>query len=145
MGSRSTWACELKYEDYLAEEEEARSRSTWACELKFWPSFVCDQHIRHAPRERVSWNELLFDTVQEAAGHAPRERVSWNATSVGSKFLSSVTLHVSVWVEIWVVVNTCPSSVVTLHVSVWVEMRIRRRNEWTYVGHAPRERVSWNI
>ncbi len=79
---------------------------------------------------------------------------------------SSVTLHVSVWVEIdsrrnslvfherhaprervsW---NSVKCKIqcnykVTLHVSVWVEI-----NPWLIpilmrVGHAPRERVSWN-
>ena len=62
----------------------AGSRSTWACELKFWPSFVCDQHIRHAPRERVSWN----------------------LSKQPFKCLQSVTLHVSVWVEMSVIVQT---------------------------------------
>ena len=83
-----------------------------------------------------------------------------------SQWLYAVTLHVSVWVEIkvkkWKEVNYN----VTLHVSVWVEMenstnkrRIRMsRSTWAcelkytlmlkcflWAGHAPRERVSWNV
>ena len=32
--------------------------------------------------------------------HAPRERVSWNILPIAQKFYGWVTLHVSVWVEI---------------------------------------------
>ena len=78
--------------------------------------------VRHAPRERVSWNskaseeqsdlkksrstwacELKFfspDNTPKEQRHAPRERVSWNIrviTYEGSIY--GVTLHVSVWVE----------------------------------------------
>ena len=77
-----------------------------------------------------------------------------------------VTLHVSVWVEIWVSYRLPLSEPVTLHVSVWVEIvmtawiivRIVSRSTWAcelkwwtgYLvyrccGHAPRERVSWNV
>ena len=55
------------------------SRSTWACELK---SFYSDRETkitRHAPRERVSWNETTPQASEEE---------------------EKVTLHVSVWVEI---------------------------------------------
>ena len=56
------------------------SRSTWACELKF----------------------ALWCTKRNIKGHAPRERVSWNNTSKTSRDCASVTLHVSVWVEIFI-------------------------------------------
>ena len=78
---------------------------------------------RHAPRERVSWNqslllsawtrpevtlhvsvwvEIISVSVISAvySSHAPRERVSWNVVSNRCILLSAVTLHVSVWVEI---------------------------------------------
>ena len=57
------------------------SRSTWACELKFrTPGFIAAK-TSHAPRERVSWNRGVFG------------RITW---------IFLVTLHVSVWVEIFV-------------------------------------------
>ena len=55
--------------------------------------------------------------------HAPRERVSWNW--YWNEFIlwrGKVTLHVSVWVEIWNVFLQMISKKVTLHVSVWVEI-----------------------
>ena len=100
--------------------------------------------------------------------HAPRERVSWNAYDLAKgKFEESVTLHVSVWVEIhntvcvhnrrgvtlhvsvWVeITNTLLEHIhitVTLHVSVWVEIVFNCDFKLVYYRHAPREHVSWNI
>ena len=77
------------------------SRSTWACELKclyillvytfhcvtlhvsVWVEIAYDElkqemDERHAPRERVSWNNHQSRYDNKTAGHAPRERVSWN-------------------------------------------------------------------
>ena len=76
------------------------SRSTWACELKC--SSMVSGRFSH--------------------GHAPRERVSWNAYGEGSTYPYKVTLHVSVWVEIWQLVPVAKPLYVTLHVSVWVEI-----------------------
>ena len=76
--SRSTWACELKSEDYCKGRHCKLSRSTWACELKFSMGTIRVHPSRHAPRERVSWN-------------------CWYCKHAVPK---SVTLHVSVWVEI---------------------------------------------
>ncbi len=122
IASRSTWACELKYTKtlYFSSDfpvtlhvsvwveiqkntrhiRKEMSRSTWACELKLSGHTARLLTFRHAPRERVSWN-------------ADCERI---------RCWVKVTLHVSVWVEIFTakVVNT-------------------RQN-----SHAPRERVSWN-
>ena len=79
-----------------------------------------------------------------------------------------VTLHVSVWVEIFVLWIYLLFYIVTLHVSVWVEIIwkniyksfcITSRSTWacelkcinmfwtqiTSPSHAPRERVSWNL
>ena len=53
------------------------SRSTWACELKLL--------------------YLYYSTW--CHGHAPRERVSWNSNSFAEEYFITVTLHVSVWVE----------------------------------------------
>ena len=99
------------------------SRSTWACELKLpqrqlWHSWTSS----HAPRERVSWNLQGRFSVTEMKSHAPRERVSWNLAQCMLYYNYSVTLHVSVWVEM---VNTEIAYEVwgvTLHVSVWVEI-----------------------
>ena len=102
-GSRSTWACELKSSISTEFIVSLWSRSTWACELK--------------------WH--LVDNVVYYNRHAPRERVSWNRTSqsfTGS--LCHVTLHVSVWVEIFAWFICLFAKIVTLHVSVWVEIWI---------------------
>ena len=164
--SRSTWACELKF--ILITDISTRgrnvtlhvsvwveihsgfvnplglvSRSTWACELKLRYGLRIDDVLRHAPRERVSWNVFLSCIMS----------------------LVTVTLHVSVWVEMsWTFVNTM-LMLVTLHVSVWVEIGGKRavpkpllsRSTWACElkcfdppqirpkrRHAPRERVSWN-
>ena len=53
----------------------------------------------HAPRERVSWNERTQSGKAIARRHAPRERVSWNTLVCDAHFAHTVTLHVSVWVE----------------------------------------------
>ena len=98
----------------------------------------------HAPRERVSWNKINPYLIGLRSGHAPRERVSWNTILLSATAKATVTLHVSVWVEMklpitlkslsssrstWACelkyVNGGGRSVenyVTLHVSVWVEM-----------------------
>ena len=77
------------------------SRSTWACELKSTTTYMRIAGVSHAPRERVSWNALSFISVIPVCGHAPRERVSWNRKGLKDCAQISVTLHVSVWVEIY--------------------------------------------
>ena len=54
--SRSTWACELKYQGHRTRYGGLPSRSTWACELKFAMAEQWGKIKGHAPRERVSWN-----------------------------------------------------------------------------------------
>ena len=119
--------------------------------------------------------------------HAPRERVSWNRPRCSAGNHQVVTLHVSVWVEMCHRRNSSIQTHVTLHVSVWVEIvktiyvryNTKSRSTWAcelkffIVGnetdengsrstwacelkchkshpfnicfrHAPRERVSWN-
>ena len=79
---------------------------------------------------------------------------------------TKVTLHVSVWVEMYGLQCQSKGYKVTLHVSVWVEIErcmcyvwaFKSRSTWAcelklYTifsflilnGHAPRERVSWNM
>ena len=109
--------------DYLNHHASpSLSRSTWACELKYNVYLQWHWHNGHAPRERVSWNfplGILNDT--------------W-----------SVTLHVSVWVEIF----TLPlPNQATLSRSTWACELKCYNDRFTAVAscHAPRERVSWNV
>ena len=107
------------------------SRSTWACELKFDKSDSFINDTSHAPRERVSWNlKIEWEQVQtEVTLHVSvwveivltvkplpfvASRSTWACelklsaaySRIGALF---VTLHVSVWVEIlkmnWHIVN----------------------------------------
>ena len=64
-----------------------------------------EKRLSHAPRERVSWNCNTCRKLRQGLCHAPRERVSWNFMPVPNFSMSTVTLHVSVWVEINV--NLC--------------------------------------
>ena len=75
--------------------------------------------------------------------HAPRERVSWNPFHIPRYRKDIVTLHVSVWVEIWNERHRGTGRGVTLHVSVWVEI-LCVTCAVEFMSHAPRERVSWN-
>ena len=144
LQSRSTWACELKW--HVSDElikafgHAPRERVSWnrffslstyppkvTLHVSVWVEIKKFGYDRarvesHAPRERVSWNEGEPATMQNVKGHAPRERVSWN--------WFSPTL------------NRIPS--VTLHVSVWVEMKEAVKKINAMFSHAPRERVSWN-
>ena len=51
----------------------------------------------------------------------------------------------SVWVEIILLFKRIYVNIVTLHVSVWVEIKYYSCSCTRCIGHAPRERVSWNI
>ena len=135
----------------------------------------------------MSWNFWHYCCIQTFLGHAPRERVSWNDLLTDWCYPGEVTLHVSVWVEmlyqtsssIWHTSrstwacelkylksmydtdeyshaprervswnanrkNTEYNCKVTLHVSVWVEMTSLPVTNLRSKSHAPRERVSWN-
>ena len=148
--SRSTWACELKFICLLLMMRLTLSRSTWACELKYCVLENVCKYICHAPRERVSWNRCYLAADCLRWRHAPRERVSWNersaaivdfqpwsrstwacelklSVSSADRLYIRVTLHVSVWVEIFARLFALFARQVTLHVSVWVEMMIAGR------------------
>ena len=142
--SRSTWACELKFEEYHTYSSQCLSRSTWACELKFCLYSIFYVAYCHAPRERVSWNIQALLHYTKALSHAPRERVSWNL----SLFLNlkvekrhAPRERVS-WNKLGL--GICPEFKVTLHVSVWVEIEYYNPEMFPDISHAPRERVSWN-
>ena len=143
-----------------------RSRSTWACELKFWKARQAERHdvtlhvsvwveiqILHRVRQRdnasrSTWAcelKCLWVEIRRTwfPGHAPRERVSWNPFQTCQHSVECVTLHVSVWVEIWNERHRGTGRGVTLHVSVWVEI-LCVTCAVEFMSHAPRERVSWN-
>ena len=71
----SVWV-EIRVSENLT--PHSASRSTWACELKYAWHTGYNQYIRHAPRERVSWNSRAVFHQLDNVSHAPRERVSWN-------------------------------------------------------------------
>ena len=73
--SRSTWACELKWQNYRRSAIVSKSRSTWACELKSLVQYIKDLLWCHAPRERVSWNCKIVIYSDLRKCHVPRERV----------------------------------------------------------------------
>ena len=77
--------------------------------------------------------------------HAPRERVSWNRYAIGKIKEYIVTLHVSVWVEmlssLLVITGRKQSR------STWAcELKYFGACQPLFLiqRHAPRERVSWN-
>ena len=122
LKSRSTWACELKFKKVCYNKRAKLSRSTWACELKCWISRRQKNENSHAPRERVSWNQHIVGITSIPLCHAPRERVSWNDHKIFGDTEELVTLHVSVWVEMLFETTLASTADVTLHVSVWVEI-----------------------
>ena len=101
--SRSTWACELKYQRDIIKLEVNESRSTWACELKF----IIDIMINYNSTSRSTW--------------ACELKCRSSSSSVSRPV---VTLHVSVWVEISLRSTSRTRKKVTLHVSVWVEISL---------------------
>ena len=139
LQSRSTWACELKLKLIWVFLVSPMSRSTWACELKYTShrrrslSLTVTLHVsvwveirfsryqgifqpRHAPRERVSWNDRATRARFFPYSHAPRERVSWNILGVYILWIIFVTLHVSVWVEMF---SSAVCGVVSTSRSTW--------------------------
>ena len=139
LRSRSTWACELKLFAFFRYAVAFVSRSTWACELKYTShrrrslSLTVTLHVsvwveirfsryqgifqpRHAPRERVSWNDRATRARFFPYSHAPRERVSWNILGVYILWIIFVTLHVSVWVEMF---SSAVCGVVSTSRSTW--------------------------
>ena len=123
--SRSTWACELKCRECSHDKQLQASRSTWACELKFRRYNIWQDTLSHAPRERVSWNEVGIVTPPLIFGHAPRERVSWNIYKIWEHFSrcghaprERVSWNTGLFYVLMLI------ACVTLHVSVWVEMLV---------------------
>ena len=165
--SRSTWACELKLKVVLRKYLEifvTLHVSVWV-EI-FWYPRNSETGLSHAPRERVSWNSLVY------VGH--HKLVSSRSTWACELKLSSrtffcrttaVTLHVSVWVEIqkfrdiliskgsrstWACElkyrDVCGDSWGGQSRSTWAcELKsLFSSSHVSQPRHAPRERVSWN-
>ena len=121
--SRSTWACELKYEYRAKAHLRSWSRSTWACELKLSKSTPLPLYFCHAPRERVSWNAF----VEERTPHFARSRSTW---ACELKFITAFCCSIgilsrSTWaceLKFLTALVLCKQHNVTLQVSVWVEI-----------------------
>ena len=144
--SRSTWACELKLWQRSAVCWIQKSRSTWACELKLLLTYTVIYDIMvmlHVSvwveiqrgytlflmcKSRSTWAcelksyHLYFSEFQQ------KSRSTWAcelkcvyAAETNERML--VTLHVSVWVEIYKFYCDFKCDYVTLHVSVWVNFR----------------------
>ena len=165
--SRSTWACELKCFWRSKPSYMLVSRSTWACELKLryavelWSKPLVTLHVsvwvemKHTSAYILTIPVTLHVSVWvemcASRKHPPKPIVTlhvsvWVEMSSVLTVLTvkSVTLHVSVWVEMIVIVSVVSFLYVTLHVSVWVEI-FSRMPSILRPGHAPRERVSWNV
>ena len=82
--------------------------------------------------------------MQYSRCHAPRERVSWNFPLGILNDTWSVTLHVSVWVEIYLK-GAYPIEFKSR--STWAcELKFSLyHSPIKLLCHAPRERVSWNV
>ena len=164
--SRSTWACELKFAETCQASIESRhaprERVSWNKEpekpdcypkgvtlhVSVWVEMqkLVIERIKtrcHAPRERVSWNIIKVYKQNKKKGHAPRERVSWNIVDGCRVTTEDVTLHVSVWVEIF---NASSTTIEGVSRSTWAcELKLDSvLLSFSLNRHAPRERVSWN-
>ena len=121
--SRSTWACELKFPVWPLLSEYSshapRERVSWN------PIFVCGavKLSSHAPRERVSWNKLIACLLCAFIRHAPRERVSWNALDYISNQNNQSRSTWACELKFPCSIHSANRGTVTLHVSVWVEMQ----------------------
>ena len=78
----------------------AKSRSTWACELKYNGDSVSPERSGgHAPRERVSWNKIvifIISPLRVTLHVSVWVEIARRLPVVEEQI---VTLHVSVWVE----------------------------------------------
>ena len=86
--------------DKLYKATPDESRSTWACELKWQACIGCVRMPCHAPRERVSWNSKeLYRAQSDFVTLHVSVWVEIHLMHI-SCHMTKVTLHVSVWVEI---------------------------------------------
>ena len=76
--SRSTWACELKFNVRWNYMIVSMSRSTWACELKFFKQCMLFCTVSSRSTWACELKLPFFNALEIVTSHAPRERVSWN-------------------------------------------------------------------
>ena len=121
--SRSTWACELKSQ----KDESVLTVNSVTLHVSVWVEMTYGGALCRTIVSRSTWacelKCIISDNLIIADCHAPRERVSWNFRVSENLTPHSVTLHVSVWVEIVAGVARSAEEAVTLHVSVWVEIQ----------------------
>ena len=124
----SVW---VEIEEEMLRVSMGESRSTWACELKLYTIFSFWILNGHAPRERVSWNFppqfVLYHLCVTLHVSVWVEMFLPITTAI----TRHVTLHVSVWVEIYLSPPSAQAIAVTLHVSVWVEIQVSVMRSWT--------------
>ena len=167
ISSRSTWACELKFEMKDTEEQEEESRSTWACELKFcvwrvrwnlWVTLHVSVWVEIGKSDRnplkpcvtlhVSvWVEMTTWKSWQifSVSHAPRERVSWNAWYVMQ--IRELQVSRSTWACELKLKNSATQAEPIVSRSTWA-CELKYVKLWLVsrgFSHAPRERVSWNM
>ena len=136
--SRSTWACELKFEQIYAEA----ITTLVTLHVSVWVEIVLVQIVYKVLEVTLHvsvWVEMAENPAWDHSWpcHAPRERVSWNTSMALSGCLKGVTLHVSVWVEIWLLSYLLSLGLlVTLHVSVWVEIVYPVNKEVNYASRS---------
>ena len=164
--SRSTWACELKCQQFKqpwrprrvtlhvsvwveifcfrSPDSAMASRSTWACELKFFEKMQAFCWPCHAPRERVSWNSRADRFFLQRTSHAPRERVSWNCYDRNGRPYER--RHAPRERVSWNIYIRPLREVLKMSRSTWAcELKfLAILCKDFFWGHAPRERVSWN-
>ena len=105
-----------------------RERVSWNC--IFWNTIVYSKC--HAPRERVSWNYSKACEILYGICHAPRERVSWNThiNNVFKIFRCHAPRERVSWNDTSITAGK--TTFVTLHVSVWVEISVLWFSQWLY-------------
>ena len=143
--SRSTWACELKFD--ITQSEVARwchaprERVSWNLPCRWAVKRICS----HAPRERVSWNQMISKKYGSGLCHAPRERVSWNIIYNTHKPLT--TSHAPRERVSWNSDHLTPVTTTRPSRSTWAcELKSHFLHFiFSPFRHAPRERVSWNV
>ena len=124
QGSRSTWACELKWQNsqFLTDNTLVTLHVSVWVEITVFHTF---QRGIGVTLHVSVWVEI--ELVSKVIEHFSRSRSTWACElkwphgRIG-RYSQRVTLHVSVWVEISWIVVVAFAVPVTLHVSVWVEI-----------------------
>ena len=143
--SASSWGCELKY---ITNTIYRIKNSQPPREAVSWNTYGirrCSPTRSQPPREAVSWNRINVRKKFTVSRQPPREAVSWNLKNVGLGNVTSVSLLVRLWVEIFrsrLCWSLCRSSA-----SSWgCELKFFLDLFWVsrIKCQPPREAVSWN-